>query len=243
MKGKQTLSKRCEILHNNACRSSQYYVDLFCDIMGYNEDGYKAESHFIGDDPFGVVFINDDFWNMSDIFYVISEYDKWFKFYGEDLPSVIKDWYDYSLDASARNTELHEQDEWFSVKDKMPKPRNLKVRPCKIGEIVMVYDVLRNYDIVMYNEDDETWRSVRDFEVYYSTEDILYWKSVKNPDIKEEFVSNLHSWLLGWRPDGMHLHEYEEEQKKRADESIARLKGILEEFNAEADKIAENDNF
>lgn len=78
----------------------QRYVEAFCEIMGYTEDDFMPEYYFIGQrnpDIFGVVFINDMFFNMSNLCLVIGEYDHWKEKYGDDLPKVIEEWYYYHI--------------------------------------------------------------------------------------------------------------------------------------------------
>jgi len=81
-------------LHEDTMMQCERYVEAFCEIMDYN----PRDVDFVGNDPFGIVGIADDFWNMTDIFYVISEYDKWKEKYGDELQHVISKWYWWSLE-------------------------------------------------------------------------------------------------------------------------------------------------
>lgn len=92
-----------KLLQAETVAQCKKYVEAFCEIMGYTEDGYMPEYYFIGSrnpDIFGVVCINDYWYNMSDLCVVIGEYDRWHDKIGDDLPKVIEEWYYYHIDES-----------------------------------------------------------------------------------------------------------------------------------------------
>jgi len=92
------LRERDKLLPRQINDSSTMLVLAFSRIMGYEK---SACIDFIGS-PYGVVAINDEYWNMRDVYYVISNYDQLEKKFGEDLPLKVFDWYNYHVDAPSK---------------------------------------------------------------------------------------------------------------------------------------------
>jgi hypothetical protein len=94
--------KKVAKVHQAAVNSSIRYVRLFCQIMGFS----TKDASFIGvkPDPFGVAILSDQFWSMTDMFYVISRLPHWIEKYGsiEAVRETVQDWYWWTIGESEK---------------------------------------------------------------------------------------------------------------------------------------------
>lgn len=90
--------------HAATKEACEKYVQVFAQIMGLQADS----DSFAAGDFFGVVNIGDYYFNMSDIYVVISDFKRWMQKYGteEALSNAIIEWYDYIISDPSTKVNL-----------------------------------------------------------------------------------------------------------------------------------------
>ena len=198
------------------------FVFAFCEVMGYN----PKDAEFIGriPDPFGIVQIGDDFWKMTDINYVLSEYNKWVGMYGEDLPKVIRDWVHYCDGIYDQNLQIEQQRDW-QTDDKVPP---VKDEESIYSDVVAIIKYgTGEVDLGRYNNALKRWYTYPKGRFARVTA----WKSLAFPDKLPTHPTNLHHWLLGWRPDGLSSEDYRKMREKELELAMKRVERLKAELN------------
>lgn len=207
-------------------------VKLFCKIMCYPENDILL----VGEDPHGIVSIGDDFYNMTDIHVVISQYDHWISIYGSDsiLRKVIWQWYDWRTEWYNKHPRM----EWVNTKcaNVLTGEICYNLPPVQKGEVcsmAVAFKTIANgifegiYDYA-YNEFVSPHFSAG--RNRFIKEEVECWLRIREPDNTHDI--NLKSWLMGCPVEGLReaTPEYEKSEglrRKEASEMLEQVKGNL----------------
>lgn len=193
-------SNECSLVRDRAVVAAREEIRMFCRIMGYPKNEHND---FIGDDPHGVVAIQEDymFFNMSDIHVVLKEYERWLKIYGDNkgIRKAVEQWYYYCIDWH----EKHRPIEWHDPSKVMPPEDKERFKGHKRYISVPVLGRYKDGDqyVMCY----QIWRGKSGWVLDCGLVDHLIepdaWSFLPNDD--GTYCPNLRSWLAGCPVEGL----------------------------------------